>query len=173
MKKALVVAGAVVSVAAALAVTRHLRVGRVVSSVLAEDSRNSRFTLEGSYCSLVSYDCLRLDVVSADHASPIDLWRGLFQVAGAMQSRNRAFESVQLAHSSEVVFTLSGDDFEAIGRQYTGSENTMYMLRTLPEKLRTPDGAQAFGSWQGGALGVLTKQMEDVNTAARRWALDP
>ena len=44
-----------------------------------------------------------------------------------------------------------------------------YLIRTLPEKLFNPDGTAAFGRWEGGLLGVLSKQMEDVSAAALRW----
>ena len=39
----------------------------------------------------------------------------------------------------------------------------------LPEQLYLPDGTAAFGSWTGGWLGVLGRQIEDVNTFGQAW----
>jgi hypothetical protein len=67
------------------------------------------------------------------------------------------------------VFVIGGRDFDEIGRAFGGGENPLYLLRTLPEKLRRPDGSRAFGEWEGGILGVTTRQLEDVTHAASTW----
>ena len=50
----------------------------------------------------------------------------------------------------------------------TVTREKLYLIRTLPKKLFNPDGTAAFGRWEGGLLGVLSKQMEDVSAAALR-----
>lgn len=50
--------------------------------------------------------------------------------------------------------------------------NPVYTIRTLPEKLRRPDGSRAFSVWTGGMIGVLGAQMDDVNNFAGQWYLD-
>ena len=34
-------------------------------------------------------------------------------------------------------------------------------MRTFPENLYRPDGQKAFGTWIGGLLGLLAKQIKD------------
>lgn len=63
---------------------------------------------------------------------------------------------------------LKGDYFQTIGLEY-GVQNPVYTLRTLPENVYTLEGKQAFGSWTGGWLGVVGKQMEDLNEFHRLW----
>jgi len=68
------------------------------------------------------------------------------------------------------MFTMSGEDFTELGSSYDGSENPIYLLRTLPEKLHRPDGTAAFGSWEGGWLGVMTRQLEDLTAFGVAWS---
>jgi len=48
-------------------------------------------------------------------------------------------------------------------------ENPVYLLRTFPERLKTPKVTAAFDVWIGGALGVLNAQMDDMNRLAETW----
>jgi hypothetical protein len=68
------------------------------------------------------------------------------------------------------IFFIEGDAFGELGQEFDMGQNPVYLVRTLPEKLYRPDGRQAFGTWSGGLLGVVARQMEDVNAAARAWA---
>ncbi len=67
------------------------------------------------------------------------------------------------------IYSMRGEDFQEIGREYKAGQNPVYLTRTLPEKLFLPDGSSAFGTWTGGLLGVAAQQMDDVNEAARTW----
>jgi hypothetical protein len=80
------------------------------------------------------------------------------------------FEKVVLARAGTPVFLVKGAEFSTIGAEFGAGQNPVYLIRTLPEKLFRPSGEAAFGRWQGGLLGVLGKQMEDANEAARQWA---
>ncbi|SEN62053.1 hypothetical protein SAMN04488077_12213 [Roseovarius tolerans] len=85
--------------------------------------------------------------------------------------KDREFREVRLAYRGEAKFVLDGDDFQDIGQQFS-YQNPVYIVRTFPEKLRTPDGGRAFSTWSGGLLGVVGRQMEDVNELGERWYLD-
>ncbi|MNU11538.1 hypothetical protein D3C72_2594780 [compost metagenome] len=45
----------------------------------------------------------------------------------------------------------------------------MYTIRTFPQNVWKLDGTAAYETWTGGMLGVLSKQMEDVNQFAKDW----
>lgn len=83
----------------------------------------------------------------------------------------REFDEVVLAWRGEARFILGGDDFREMGRT-ASYQNPVYTVRTLPEKLRRPDGSRAFSVWTGGMIGVLGAQMDDVNDFAGQWYLD-
>lgn len=99
-------------------------------------------------------------------ASAASVLGGLFEFAGAMKDRN--FDEVLLAWRGDVRFRLPGRDFKEIGTSVAW-ENPVYLLRTFPERLKTPQGTPAFEVWTGGALGVLGAQMDDVNRLAETW----
>lgn len=84
---------------------------------------------------------------------------------------DREFDEVVLAWNGDARFIMDGKDFREIGRT-ASYENPAYTVRTLPEKLRRPDGSRAFSVWTGGLIGVLGAQMEDVNDFADQWYLD-
>lgn len=84
---------------------------------------------------------------------------------------DREFDEVVLAWRGEARFILGGDDFREMGRT-ASYQNPIFTIRTLPEKLRRPDGSRAFSVWTGGMIGVLGAQMDDVNDFAGRWYLD-
>jgi hypothetical protein len=65
---------------------------------------------------------------------------------------------------------MKGEDFKSIGSEFAAGQNPVYLIRTLPEKLYHPNGDAAFPHWEGGLLGVVGKQMDDVNAMARRWS---
>jgi len=147
------------------------KVANPVASRLASDSRNAAFSLDAHYGD--DAKTLVLDLRDVRSASPADLWRGVFQSAAALHDAGLAFDRVVLARSGSPVFVLSGDDFSTLGAEFGGGQNPVYLLRTLPEKLSRPDGQPAFGTWTGGLIGVTTRQMEDVSTAAKEWAQQP
>lgn len=94
---------------------------------------------------------------------------GLIQFAENLSDRE--FDEVVLAWNGDARFILDGKDFHKIGRT-ASYENPVYTVRTLPEKLRRPDGSRAFSVWTGGMFGVLQAQMDDVSDFAGQWFLD-
>lgn len=85
--------------------------------------------------------------------------------------KDRTFSKVILSFRGTPKFVLDGEDFKIIGQEFE-YQNPIYTIRTLPEKLQTPQGKQAFESWSGGVLGVLNAQMEDVNEMGYQWYLE-
>lgn len=99
-------------------------------------------------------------------ASSAGVIGGFFAFAEEMKDRD--FNEVLLAWRGEVRFRLPGDDFKEIGEEFSW-QNPVYLLRTLPERLETPEGQRAFDTWTGGMLGVLNQQMDDVNSFTDQW----
>jgi hypothetical protein len=156
-------------IATAIAALNYFLVSRVVSAKLTADPRNSGYALSAHYGMYLEPGVLVLDLRSLDKAAPLDLFRGLFQASDALYAAGRRFDRVVLARQGTDIFLMKGDDFAAIGQQFGAGQNPVYLIRTLPEKLYKPTGEGAFGQWTGGLLGVLGKQMEDANAAAKRW----
>lgn len=102
-------------------------------------------------------------------AAPVDVFRALFRTAEAL--RDEPITALHLAFRGETRFILPGEAFRTIGAEFAW-QNPLYTLRTLPEKLLTPDGQPAFGRWSGGVLGVAGEQMEDVNEMSSSWYLE-
>lgn len=165
-----ILASAPVLVAAVIWGINLALVGNPVSSALEADSRNSGYTIHAHYGYYVDPTTLILDLSDASHASAIDLFRGIFQSADALHGRGRTFRKVVLANRRKEIFLMDCVKFDALGSEFGNGENPVYMIRTLPENLLLPDGTHAFGRWEGGVLGVLTRQMTDVSEVARAWA---
>jgi hypothetical protein len=155
---------------AAVLLVEYVRVGKPVADAIAMDPRNEALRLTARHSYHVNPRVLVLDLKAAESASPADLCRVVFDAAEALHDHERKFDQVVLARSGTPVFLLSGSDFELLGNQRDQGENPVYMIRKLPSMLRHPDGSLAYGEWEGGLFGVLAREMEDVNSAASRWA---
>lgn len=164
-----VVAAGAVIVAAALVARDYFAVARPVSQTMEAGSRNSGIELTGHFKYRLVSSTLVLDLHGSVSASAAALFRTLFQAADALHREERAFDEVLIARNGVTVFVIGGRDFDEIGRASGAGENPLYLLRTLPEKLRRPDGSRAFGEWEGGILGVTARQLEDVTKAASTW----
>lgn len=105
----------------------------------------------------------------SEDTSPMDVTRVLLQFADRQKART--FSTVELCHRGTEKFVLKGEFFQKLGEEY-GTQNPAYTLRTLPQNIYKLDGTQAFGSWTGGLLGVLAKQMEDFANFHRDWYID-
>lgn len=170
LKTAIVCTALPVTTAGGVLGYNHVSVGAPVADAVASDTRSDGLTLRAHFGGYVNAGTLVLDLSRVDAAAPADLWRVLFQSAEVLHTRGRRFERVVVARDGSPVFLLEGDDFARIGAQRVSGENPVYMIRTLPSKLHHPDGRAAYGEWSGGFLGVLVREMEDGNAAARRWA---
>lgn len=156
------------SAAVALVAVFNLTVWAPVATALAKDDRNHVAGIHVYRSWLVHPRDITVNLVTVGDASTADLTRALFQSAEAL--KDREFGKVTLSRGGKAVFVMDGDAFADLGEEYAGGQNPMYLIRTLPEKLALPDGRTAFGTWQGGWLGVLGKQMDDVNSFGQAWA---
>lgn len=114
----------------------------------------------------IVFDVWRL----GDEASMAQVDRMLFRTADALA--NRRYNTIILAARGEARFQLDGDHFQQIGREWP-EQNPIYLMRTLAEHVQTMDGKPAFGTWTGGWLGVLGRQMEDHQNLHREWYIEP
>lgn len=116
---------------------------------------------------LVSPGQIVFDVWSVDGSKAmVDVDRNLFKAAERL--KDRSYDGVVLAYRGQGKFILDGRYFQEIGvtRQ---TQNPVYTIRTMQEHLLKLDGTPAFGTWSGGWLGVIGKQMEDHNDFHHRW----
>jgi hypothetical protein len=160
----------VIGVAAITAFANFVLAWGPVAKALEEDSRNSGYVLRAHFGAYLNPSTLVLDLREVKLAAPVDLLRGVFEAAGTMHAAGRRFDRVVLERRGTPVFLIKGEDFDEIGRQRTGGENPVYMIRKFPSKLYRPDGTAAYGEWSGGIFGVLSHEMEDVNHAVAEWA---
>jgi len=138
-----------------------------VNDALRADPRNSGLTIAAYRTYAVHPSDITLNVLGAEAAAPLDVFRIIFQTAKAL--KDSRFGNVHLVRGTTHVYTLTGADFQQLGQEFAMGQNPVFMVRTLPEKLLLPDGRKAFGEWTGGLLGVVSRQMEDANEAARTW----
>ena len=89
----------------------------------------------------------------------------------AEKIKNKQFNKVYLSHKGEDKFYFKGDYYQNLGKEYE-LQNPVYTLRTMPENVYLLNGEHAYGVWDGGWLGVMNKQMEDLNTFAKDWYLN-
>ncbi len=143
----------------------YILVASPVEQKLSADTRNSGCSLRAHYQYYLSPSTLVLDLTRS-----VDLFRILFHAAQALHESGRRFDKVVLARAGTPVFQMKGEEFATIGLEFGAGQNPVYLIRTLPEKLYRLGGEAAFGHWEGGLLGVLSKQMQDANLAAQQWA---
>ena len=139
------------------------------SQVRSSDSRNEGIEVYAHYGWFINPSVLVFDLrqVSGEN-SPLDVTRTLLQFAE--KQKNRQFDRVILSYKGTPKFQLKGDYFHTLGNDYE-LQNPVYTLRTLPENVYQLDGSPAFGTWTGGLLGVVGKQMEDLNELHKKWYL--
>jgi hypothetical protein len=148
-------------------VTFNASIGIPVASELGRDSRNSGLTIVAYRSFGLHPTDITLNILTAENVAPADVFRATFQAAQAL--KDRRFGQVRLVRGLSHIYSMRGEDFQEIGREYEAGQNPVYLIRTFPEKLFLPNGTSAFGTWTGGLLGVAMQQMEDVNEAARAW----
>ncbi|MBX3679482.1 MAG: hypothetical protein KF710_04815 [Rhodocyclaceae bacterium] len=140
-----------------------------MSGILDDDPRNNGISVFAHYGMLVDLNELVFDLrgVSGEN-SAADVSRVLLQYAEAL--KNKQFGTVILSYKGERKFLLTGKFFHTLGTEYE-TQNPVYTMRTFPENVYELDGTSAFGTWTGGWLGVVGKQMEDFNEFHKRWYL--
>jgi hypothetical protein len=138
-----------------------------LSRVLQDDPRNGGVVVSVDCKEYLGCDNLVFDVEGVT-GSPMDVTRVFFQFAHSQ--RDIPYERVYLASKGVPKFYVNGDYFSRVGKDYP-TENPVYLMNHLPENVKNLDGSAAFSTWEGGWLGVSTKQMDDLKTLHDRWWL--
>lgn len=169
-RRTIISSGVFVAIAASIALANYVLVQRQLTGVINADKRNSGITAFAHYEYFVVPSSLVFDLrkLSGDK-SPADVTRVLLQFAESMQ--DSTFERITLSHRGRPKFFLTGKFFHAIGSEY-GTQNPVYTMRTFPENVYKLDGRAAFGTWTGGWLGVIGKQMDDFNEFHKQWYIE-
>ena len=141
-----------------------------MSDVLSGDPRNKGVSVSVHYENYIDPSTLIYDLrdVSGPN-SKMDVFRVFLQFADKL--KDRKFDTVILSFRGKQKFKMSGAYFQQLGREY-GYQNPVHTLNHLPENLKDMDGTPAFGTWTGGWLGVMQKQMEDFNEFHDKWYLN-
>jgi hypothetical protein len=170
MMRHIKVLGAIILVAiCTIAGWNYIAAQRPASEVIGKDPRNAGISVFAHYEGFVNPNVLVFDLRSISGSnSPIDVSRVLLQYADKVQEKS--FSQVILSYRGTPKFMLKGEYFRTLGREYD-FQNPVYTLRTLPENVYNIDGTPAFGTWTGGWLGVVGKQMENLNDFHKRWYL--
>jgi len=167
VRKIVILGFSVLAAIAAVAIWNYTTVHQPASQAVSSDPRNNGIEILVHYKWFIHPSILVFDLRSVSGSnSSADVTRSLLQSAGSL--KRKEFEFVILSYKGNPKFMLKGDYFQTIGLEY-GVQNPVYTLRTLPENVYTLEGKQAFGSWTGGWLGVVGKQMEDLNEFHRLW----
>lgn len=169
MKK-LYVAVALGALVCAVAGWNFFGVERPIAARLAQDSRNEKVTLWGYHRFALVPGTLVIDLRGmTNEAAMVDVLRAMLQSAEAQKETR--YDKVLLAYRGTPKFQLDGGYFQRLGQEFE-TQNPIYTTRTLPENVFKLDGSPAFGTWTGGMLGVLNKQMEDFNQFSKDWYLE-
>jgi hypothetical protein len=106
--------------------------------VILMDSRNKGVEVAVYYDSPFNYRAIVYDMkgVSGDK-SFADIFRVFLQFAERMRDSDLLREDCLLR---PVKYILTGEDFKLVGLQYPLGENSIYIIRTFPEKLLLPNG---------------------------------
>ena len=136
----------------------------------AADPRNQNVSLYAHYDWGVNPTILVLDLWDVSPmASMADVDRVLFDTAESF--KGSSFSRVHLAFRGRTRFQFDGSYFRQIGEERAW-QNPVYTIRTMAENAKDPRGRPAFGTWTGGWIGVISKQMEDHNEMHRQWYIN-
>lgn len=143
---------------------------RNMNNTLNNDTRNKGISVWVHYKWFINPFELKYDVrdVSKDN-STLDVNRVMLQFSERIKEQK--FKKVYLSYRGEDKFYFNGDYFQKLGKDYE-FQNPIYTLRTIPENVYSLDNSKKYGTWEGGMLGVLGKQLEDLNSFAKDWYLD-
>lgn len=169
-KKIIVLISIVLLIIVVIFSTNYFSLQRHMNNVLSDDSRNKGIKVWVHYKWFINPTELTYDLrtISNDN-SPLDVNRVMLQFAEKVQDRE--FKKVYLSYNGEDKFYFKGGYFQNLGKEY-GVQNPIYTLRTLPENVYQLNGELKYGVWEGGWLGVMGKQMEDLNSFAEDWFLN-
>lgn len=168
-KKVLGTLGLIAAIFATIFGMNYVILQSPMSEILDADPRNKGISISVNFGNYINPSELVFNLRDLSGSnSPADVSRVLFQYAEALKAKE--FKRVILAYRGTPKFQFKGAYFQTLGNDYE-TQNPVYTMRTLPENVYELDGTAAFGTWTGGLLGVVGKQMEDFNTFHKRWYL--
>jgi hypothetical protein len=145
----------------------YVSANKPLQHVLATDPRNQVVKAQAHFSDWIDLNTLVFDVTGvSDSATRMDVVRSFLQYAEAMKDRH--FTKVILAAHGRGKFTIDGNYFQELGKEYS-TQNPMYTIRTIPIHLSAMDGTKPFSEYAGGILGVLEKELEQFTEFSDRW----
>jgi len=148
----------------------YFTITKPLSEVLESETRNSGISIKSHYGYYLQPTVLVIDVRDiSGEKNAADVFRVFLQYASKL--KEKSFNTVLLQSKGKTKYFLKGDYFKRLGDEYR-TQNPMYTIRTFTEHVYAPDGSKAFGTWSGGLLGVLKKQMEDFSEFHKKWYVE-
>lgn len=145
----------------------NLSANRPLQRVLTSDERNQVVRAQAHFGHWIDPNTLVFDLAAVSpNVTRMDVFRAFLQYAEAMKDRH--FTKVILAANGTSKFTLDGNYFQTLGKEY-GTQNPIYTIRTFPIHLVAMDGSKPFSEYEGGILGVLQKEMEQFTEFSDQW----
>jgi len=118
----------------------YVSANRPLQRVLTTYPRNQVVSARAHFGNWVDMDTLVFDLTSiSGSATRMDVFRAFLQYAEAMKDRH--FTKVILSARGTGKFTLDGDYFQELGKEF-GGQNPMYTIRTFPIHLAAMDGSK-------------------------------
>jgi len=150
-------------------VFNYFTIGRPLQSVLSTDPRNHVCKARAHFGGWLDAETLVFDItgVSSD-ATRMDIFRVFLQYAQILKDRH--FTKVILASRGTSKFTIDGNYFQELGKEYE-SQNPMYTIRTFPPHLVAMDGSKPFSDYEGGIIAVLGKELDQFTEFSNQWYL--
>ena len=117
MKKIVIISVFLVAGVIGLFTVNYLMLGRSMTDVLKSDPRNSGIHITAHYGYYLLPSVLILDVKGVSNEnSPADVFRVLLQYASEIQKME--FDKVSLNSKDKAKFTLKGNYFRELGKEY-------------------------------------------------------
>ena len=135
---------------------------------LAECSSRNGIGVRVYYDSFVSkgdvvFDLQEIEGSTIRRIDPVHLLLQFGQLLDKQTTRR-----LILAHDGRKLMYLRSSDLRELTNEYTHG-NPVWSFNHLPERLKTMAGSNAYSTWEGGWLGVMKRQSEDLNKFISDW----
>jgi len=169
MKKLFLAIASIALIVLGIYLFNYFTLNQPVSDEITKDVRNEGIAVDIHYKNYVSTGTLIFNLKKIEGEKAVaDVFRVLLQTSSVL--KNKKYDTIELAFKGESKFVLKGDYFQELGMQYE-DQNPLYTMRTFPQNVYDMNGKLAYSEWDGGLLGVLSKQMEDFQDFNSKWYL--
>jgi hypothetical protein len=170
MKKLFWTLGGILIIVAGIYLYNFMTIIHPTTSKINADSRNDGIYINVHYKNYIEFSTLVFNLTTIrSNKAAADVFRVFLQTTSALNDKK--FDKVELQLKGTTKFVLKGDYFKQLGNEYE-EQNPVYTIRTFPENLYLPNGESAYSKWEGGMLGVFSKQMDDFNDFNNKWYLE-